>query len=189
MVIENSIYKKAYNLAIDEAKTNIFNYLHISKKENQPDLLTTAIADRIANKTENNNSYTSKVTMLDIMKDKIEIPKFFIDSYNRKLEYFKILKNYIGYTFLNYLESCDFYYTVTERTKNSCILYIQSSNFKSVNIIIEVEEEAQKVYKSNIYADDTKIYFKDELEKDLIVYVEANIFGTYRTKFRFSYSS
>lgn len=182
MIIENSFYKKAYNLALNEAKAYLFNFLRIPTEESKSDLLTITIANKITGKIIDSNTSNSKVTIADIMKDKIEIPKFYIDAYNKKLEYFKILKEYIGYTFINYLESNDFYYTVTKKDKNSCILSIQSFDFKFLDIVLEIEGGQQKLYRSSIYAGDVKIYFKDELEKDLITYIDANLFGIYRLK-------
>ena len=181
MIIENSFYKKAYNLALNEAKAYLFNFLRIPTEESKSDLLTITIANKITGKIIDSNISNSKVTIADIVKDKIEIPKFYIDEYNKKLEYFKILKEYIGYTFINYLESNDFYYTVTKKD-NSCILNIQSFDFKFLDIVLEIDGGQQKLYKSNIYSGDVKIYFKDELEKDLITYIDANLFGVYRIK-------
>mgnify|MGYP000856305255 FL=1 len=103
----------------------------------------------------------------------IEIPQYFIDSYNEKLKYYKILKNFMNINVVNLiLKNYNLDFSAEKLSENCIILNIfDNSTYNFVRIKLKTEDSFSGIV-SNIT--ENYIYVRGIMSEKIVAYIESN---------------
>lgn len=103
----------------------------------------------------------------------IEIPKYFISSYNEKLKYYEILKGFIDISVLNLIITRYYLDFSAEKLSELCVALniFDNSNYNFKRIELKTDESSS-VLTSNITGN--YIYIKNIMSEKIVDYIESN---------------
>ena len=173
LVIPAYIYKEAFNTAKYVSLRGLYGINRLTSGWEIP------VVEAIVRKLTGNIYKFNAATELEILtlEDKIEIPKFYIDSYKELLTYYEALSKFVNLGFIDFLEKNALSFKVEYIYSTSCILYIFGPfNHDFISLKLNYNT-GNRIFTSNIYFLTAKKYAEsvDEFEKDLVGYIKENI--------------